>query len=277
MSAWPSISHLRAGIALLGGLGLVAGGLASGVAYLFLALMGSEVLFPLSSVAAVASLMALGLGLGFPLLWHGLQAWRGTPGSAFRPPHALVLVLVFVGAVATGQGVLSAGMAPRLLFPPWNVLAGALPAMIVLAFVGRRLGQAVRRREIVGLMTSGVVIGGLASILLVGLIALVLIFFMVVLVALMPGGLEALQSLTSRLQDPAWLQEPNNLMPLIFTPAALGGILLLVGVVGPLVEELFKPVGLLFIPRRPGRAEASWEDWPVRLVLLSLKVCSTVL
>jgi RsiW-degrading membrane proteinase PrsW (M82 family) len=72
----------------------------------------------------------------------------------------------------------------------------------------------------------------------------------------MPGGLELLQSLTYRLQDPAWLQDPNNVMSLILNPIGLAGMLLLVAIVGPLVEELLKPVGLLFIPRRPGRAEA---------------------
>ena len=253
MSLSLSLSKLRAGIAILGGLGLVAGGLGSGTAYLVLAL---STLFPLAGMATVASLAALGLGLGLPLTRHGLRAWRGEADVPFHPPSAVGVSLVFVGAVVIGQIVLSSGFASRLLFPPLHVLAGSLPAVAVLSFVGRRLGQIARRREIVGQMASGILIGGLGSIVLVGLVGLILVFFLVLLAMLMPGGLETLESLALSLQDPAWWEQPDGVLSLIFLPALLVGLLLLVVIVGPLVEELLKPVGVLLIPRRPGRAEA---------------------
>lgn len=256
MSLQFSMPKLRAGIAALVGLGLVAGGLGSGTAYIFLLLLASEAIFPLASVATVAGLSALGLGLGLFLTWHGLQAWRRDADTSFRPPPVVGLALVFVVAVAAGQGVLSSGFAARLLFPPLHVLAGALPALTVLAFVGRRLGQAARRREIIGLVACGILLGGTGSIVVVGLAGLALVFFLSILVAMTPGGLETLQSLALNLQDPAWWENPENILSLVFTPAGLAGILLLVVVVGPLVEELLKPVGVLLIPRRPGRAEA---------------------
>lgn len=256
LSARSWVSKWLAGIAILGGLGLGAGGLGSGAAYLLLALLASEATFPLASVATIASLAALGLGLGVPLVWYGLRAWRGAPAAPFRPPPAAGLALVFIGAVAAGQGVLCFGFAPRFLFPPLHVLAGALPALTVLAYTGRRLGLAARQREIVGLAASSVLIGGLGSIVLVGLAGLGLIFFGAVLVALTPGGLETLRTLTLHLQDPAWGGDANNLLALILTPVGLVIILLLGGVIGPLIEELLKPVGILFIPRRLERAEA---------------------
>ncbi len=255
MSLSPSVK-LRAGIAIVGGVGLAAVGLGSGAAYLFLALVVSEATFPLANVTTVASLAALGLGLGLPLAWYGLQAWQRKADGPFHPPRAMGMTIIFAGAVMIGQWVLSSDLAPRLLFPPLHVLAGALPAVIILVFVGRRLGQVVWRREIVGLMACSILIGGLGSIVLVGLAGLALVFFLAVLVALTPGGLETLQSLISSLQDPAWWEHPENVLSFLFTPAGLAGILLLAVVVAPLVEELLKPVGVLFIPRRPRRAEA---------------------
>lgn len=250
------VSKWRAGTALLLGLGLAAGGFGSGAAYLLLALLASEATFPLSNLTGVAGLAVLGLGLSLLLLWHGLRAWRGEDDLPFRPPRAVVLVLIFVGAAAAGQGVIAFDLAPRILFPPFHVLAGALPPMVLLAFVGHRLGRAVRWREIVTQMACSILIGGTGAIVLVGLAGVAILFLLAFLVALAPGGLEILQSLILNLQDPVWIQDPNNILPLIFTPAGIIGILMVVVVTGPLVEELLKPVGVLFIPRRPGKAAA---------------------
>lgn len=256
LSANDSRLNLFAAIASLAGLVLAAGGLAAGAGYLFLALLASEAVTPLSSVTTVASLAALGLGLGGLLIRHGRRAWRGEPDAPFRPPRAGWLIVAFVAAAAIGQAVLSFDLAPRLLFPPFHVLAGALPATIVFVFVGRRLGRATGQRQIVGQVASGVVIGGPAAIALVGLAALALAVALGLVVAMTPGGADTLQSLLSNLQDPAWLQDPDNLFSLILTPAGLAGAFLLLVVVSPLVEEMLKPIGVLFISRRPGQAEA---------------------
>ena len=224
--------------------------------YLYLALFASEATFPLNNVTVTASLAVLSLGLGLSLAWHGLRAWGGDAGAPFNPPRSGLLLLSFTAAVAAGQAVLSFDSAPRLLFPPFHVLAGALPAMIILALVGRRLGKAARQRDIIGQMACGILIGGPGAIVLVGLAGLLLVFSLSILVALRPGGLETLQTLTYDLQNPIWWENPDNLMTLIFTPAGISAVLLLTAVIGPLVEEMLKPVGVLLVPRRPGRAEA---------------------
>jgi len=246
----------RAGAAMIGGLGLMAGGLGSAAAYLFLILLAPESRAPLASVTSVASLAVLGLGLGLPLFWHGLRAWQGHRDTPFAPPRAAVLALIYLAAVGIGQGVLSFQLSPRLLFPPFHVLAGALPPLIVLAFVGRRLGQATRRREVIGQMASGVVIGGAGAIVLVGLAAVGVALALGALLALTPGGLQSMQSLLEQLQQPGWGQTPDDLLSLLFTPPGMVGLLLVVVIIGPLVEELFKPAGMLFIRRRPGKAAA---------------------
>lgn len=256
MSSHSSTSKLLAGVGTLVGLALAAAGFLGGVAYLILASRASETASSLEAVTAVASLAALGLGVGGLMIWHGLRAWRGEPDASFHPPSARGLALIFVVALVGGQAVLSSGFAMRLFFPPLHVLAGTLPAVIVLALVGRKLGRAARQREIVSLVIGGILIGGPGAIVLVGLAGLTLVVVLVTLVAMTPGGLDALQSLALDFQDLAWLDDPHKLLSLLLTPVGLVGAFLLVVVISPLIEELLKPVGVLFIRRAPGRAEA---------------------
>ncbi len=243
-------SNLFAIIALLGGAALVMIGLVSGAAYLLLALLLSAALAPLSSMVSLASLAALCLGLGGLLLWHGWRAVRRVPDAPFCPPRLWAWLILLAVALGLGQAVLSYSLAPRLAFPPFHVLAGALPAVSVLAWVGRRLGRASRQRVVVGQVSSGITIAGPAAIVLVGLAALALVLALSLLVAMMPGGQQALQSLARQIQD------PDNLLSLALTPAGLAGAFLLLVVISPLVEELLKPIGLLLVRRRPGQAEA---------------------
>jgi RsiW-degrading membrane proteinase PrsW (M82 family) len=247
---------LLATVVTLVGVSLAAGGVGSGMAYLLLALWASEATFPLTGLTTVAGFATLGLGLGGLLVWQGLRAWRKKPNSPLRLPHPVVLTIIFVSAVAVGQVVLSSNLAPRFLFPPFGVLAGSLPALFFLALVGRRLQRLARQREIVNQVSSGILLAGPGAILIVGLAGLALVVLWAALVALTPGGLEALQSLMLNLQDPAWLEDQSNLSSLVLTPAGLTGVFLLVVIIGPLIEELLKPIGVLFIWRRPGRAEA---------------------
>jgi len=249
-------SNLLAVIALLGGAALLMIGLVSAAAYLLLALLLPAALAPLSSVLSLASLAALCLGLGGLLIWHGWRAVRRAPDAPFCPPRLWAWLILLAAALGLGQAVLSFDLAPRLLFPPFHVLAGTLPAISVLAWVGRRLGRASRQRVVVGQVSSGIVLAGPAGIVLVGLAALTLVLALSLLVAMTPGGQQTLQSLARQMQDPAWLQDPDNLLSLVLTPVGLAGAFLLLVVISPLIEELLKPIGLLLIRRRPGQAEA---------------------
>jgi len=256
LSSHCSMSKLLAGVGTLAGLVLSAGGFLGAVVYFALALKGSETTSSLGVVTVIASLATAGLGVGGLMVRHGLRAWRGEPDAHFCPPRVKVLALLFVGAVVGGQAVLSSGFALRFFFPPLHVLAGALPAVTVLAFVGRKLGRAARQREIVSLVVGGILIGGPGAVVLVGLAGLTLVVVLVVTVAMTPGGVDALQSLMFNLQNPAWLGDPDGLLSLLFTPVGLVGVFLLAVVISPLIEELLKPAGVLFMRHTPGQAQA---------------------
>jgi hypothetical protein len=72
-----------------------------------------------------------------------------------------------------------------------------------------------------------------------------------------PGGAERLMELSANLQDPAWVENTENLAQLILSPAALTVILLLFVILAPLIEEFLKALGVLLLGYRlRGRAEA---------------------
>jgi hypothetical protein len=73
-----------------------------------------------------------------------------------------------------------------------------------------------------------------------------------IFVASQPGGLERIQDLMTHLQDPAWLQDPANLAPLVRSPLIVAFALLVFVAVVPAIEEAIKTVGVgLMSYRRP--------------------------
>jgi hypothetical protein len=232
-------------------------GLLAGALYLFSPFIMGEGIDLLRAVAG-ASFIALGVGLGLPLAWQGVSSLRGRPSRLFRPRPAWVLVAIFVVAVIVGQAVLTFDLAPVLTFPPFYVLAAALPPLFFLAFVGRRLTEGdTRWRDVVLQLSSGAFLATLGAFGLeaaFGLLSVVVVF---ILAALTPGGDAWLQELMAYLQDPRWLQTPENLYSPLLSPPILIILGLLVLVIAPMLEELFKPLGVIMMSyRRPGKAQS---------------------
>jgi hypothetical protein len=113
-------------------------GLLAGVLYFISPLIGGGEIDVLRAVAG-ASFIALGVGLGLPLAWQGVNSLRGRPSQLFRPRSTWVLVVVFVLVLILGQTILTLDLAPTLTFPPFYILAAVLPSLFFLASVGRRL------------------------------------------------------------------------------------------------------------------------------------------
>ncbi len=252
-SSWRSTAHV---LVLIVALGIVALGLFGGLLGLVLALVspgGQQVTGATISV----SLLALTVGLGLPLAWHAWRATTGRPSSTFWPPTPWPLVGLFFLAVAAGQLVLSLELLPALLFPPLHVAAGLAPPLIIVAWVARGLGGAGRWRDAVLQLGSGafvatplafvaelVLIAGLAVLAVVGLV-------------LWPGGQELMSRLGDLLADGTWLQNPDNLLPIVRSPLVIVAILVVAAFLVPLIEELAKTVGVgLMAYRRPDAGQA---------------------
>ncbi len=205
-----------------------------------------------------ASLATLSLGLGLPLAWQGLSSLRGLSSRLFRPRPARLLVPIFFVAVIIGQVVLTFDLAPALIFPPFYILAAALPPLFFLVFVGRRLAESdIRRRDVVLQLSSGAFLATFGAFGLEAAFGLLSMVVVLILAALTPGGAVWLQELAASLQDPRWLQSPESLYSPLPSPPILIALGLIVLVVGPMVEEIFKSLGVVMMSyRRPGKAQA---------------------
>ncbi|MFQ6102239.1 MAG: hypothetical protein ACE5OS_13545 [Anaerolineae bacterium] len=204
----------------------------------------------------IAGLMALGLGLGIPLMLHGWAGWQERPSCPFNPSRAWLLWLLLALLIGLGSVVSSA---PALLLPPIHVLAMALPPLIMLWLVGGALrGRGGSLREVVAGVAGGGSLGLGLSLIGEGLIAFVLIVAMAIVALMVPGGTERITALARNLQDPAWVTDPNNLLQLLLSPAVALSALGLFSIPVPLVEEAFKTVAAGVVARwvRPHPARA---------------------
>jgi RsiW-degrading membrane proteinase PrsW (M82 family) len=239
-------------LVLIAGLGIVALGLAAGLASLALALLaqGSE---RLAGSTLGISILALTAGLGLPLAWHAWQAMQGRPSAPFRPPRPWPLVAAFLLAVVAGQLALNLGLLPSLFFPPFHVVAALAPPLAILVLVARGLGPTGRWRDVVLQLSSGTFVAIPLAFLVEGALILGLAVLLLGGLALRAGGPEILESLA----ESTWLQNPENLLPLLATPRVLVAALLITALFVPLVEELAKAIGVgLVAYRRPGVRQA---------------------
>ena len=161
--------------------------------------------------------------LGFALAYQARASLRGHPSRTFQPPSPRSLGLLFVVCLIVGQVLISfAGRSSgtAILFPPFHILAAACPALAILAFVGRRTMAGSWRTVSLELSHGALLatLGALAAELMV-IVALVMAISMVVVFT--PGGAERLMELSVNLQDPVWLENPENLTQLVLSPAAL--------------------------------------------------------
>lgn len=239
-------------LVLVAALCLVAIGLLGGVlgiAASFLVPGGDQ----LALVTFSVSFLALAGGLGSALAWQAWRSFQGRPSQLFHPQRVWLLGLLFVLVVLIGQLVLSRDLLTLLTFPPLHVAAATLPPLLVVALVGHSLGGITRWRDVVLQLSSGAFLSTslaltLEFIVIGGLLTVALLF-----VVAQPGGLEQIQDLMTHLQDPAWLQDPANLAPLVRSPLILAFALLVFVAVVPAIEEAVKTVGVgLMSYRRPG-------------------------
>lgn len=244
-------------IVVLAGFSIAFLGLLTGALYLVSPFIMGEEIDLLSSTLSV-SVAALGLGLGLSLAWQGLNSLRGRPSRLFHPRPVRVLVAVFVAAWFLGQVILTSDFLRALTFPPIYVLTAALPPLIFLAFVGRNLALSdIHWREVVLQLASGAFLstfGAFSSEAVLGLLTMLIVL---TLAALTPGGAAWFRELSTHLQDPRWFQNPENAYSLLFSLPILITLGLTVLVIVPLVEELFKSLGVVIMSyRRPSRARA---------------------
>lgn len=242
------------------GLSIALLGLLGGVLYLVLPLVFKKgATDPLQVSIVGTAFIALGLGLGLPLGWQALRSLLDYPSSPFRLQLGWPLGL-FVLAVVVGQIVLVTDFFAPLIFPSFHVLGAALPALMVVAFVGQRLTWAaipVRWREVILQTGSGAFLAIFLAFGLEAVFGLFAFFAVLFVVTLMPNGMAWAQELMTNLQDPSWIADPINVSEMLLSPPIAITLALIFVVVAPLGEELFKPLGVALMSyRRPAAARS---------------------
>lgn len=245
-------------LVLPGGLLLLSGGAGCAVLYLLLPFLyhGPDLLATNLTVASVA---AIGLTLGFGLMYHARRFLGGHTSATFYPTSLGRLTLLFILCLFAGQLMVSLLPSARftaLAFPLFHILAAATPPLAILAFVGRRT-RAASWRTVILELSHGAVLAPTAALAAELLVVLAVVVAISLIVALTPGGLEGLVELSVNLQDPTWLENTDNLARLVLSPAALSAIALVFVVMAPLIEEFLKGLGVLLLGYRlRGQAEA---------------------
>jgi RsiW-degrading membrane proteinase PrsW (M82 family) len=245
-------------LVLPGGLLLLSGGAGCAILYLLLPFLdgGPDLLATNLTVASVA---AIGLTLGFALLYQARRFLAGHPSATFYPPSPRRLILLFFLCLFAGQlmvSLLPSARVTALVFPLLHILAAATPALAILAFVGRRT-TAASWRTVVLELSHGAVLAPMAALAAELAVVLAVVVAICLIVALTPGGVERLVELSVNLQDPTWLENTDNVARLVLSPAVLSAITLVFVVVAPLIEELLKGLGVPLLGYRlRGQAEA---------------------
>ncbi len=213
----------------------------------------------LATNLTIASLGVITLTSGIALAYHARASLRGRPSREFRPPSARLLALVFVLCLIVGQGLIFLGggsTGAAILFPPFHILAAACPALAILAYVARST-RTVSWRSASLEVSHGALLAPMTALAAELMVILGLVVAVSFIVVFTPGGAERLMQLSADLQDPAWVETPENLAQLVLSPAALAVIVLVFVVLAPLIEEFLKALGVLLLGcRLRGRAEA---------------------
>lgn len=215
-----------------------------------LAILGGALVTALAALGVISGqgddLSFLGSIIGFSLapilggvfgLWYGIIGIRRRPSPRFGLPAAwiiLILTLLAIGGgVALWQYNFSLARAPGtasgvLLLA---LLAGALPALTILAFTTQRLRNPSTRRHVWMSLFYGMTLAPLLAVIIETILSLIII-------AALHLSAQDAQSV---------LGQPNTSNP---SPTVLVAMLLVLSVVAPIVEEGVKPLGALLAIRR---------------------------
>ena len=208
-------------------------------------------LLPVASTGALALLAGI---LQIPTLVLAINTLRGKISrikhpSLFKP--ASIAGLAWIGVMLAGILALRA-QAAWYLFVPLTLLAVVLPVWWLVEFSRRGLPRSTSFREW-GALTIGLMAAPL-FIMLVELTMLTVITVVVlVLLATQPALLDGLGAL-SRILDmgQGGIEQLEQLLfELARNPVIAAALFLMIGILAPFVEELFKPMAIWFLLKRP--------------------------
>ncbi len=266
----PSTNGLLPLVAFTGLLLLLIGG-ACGMGFLLAAAAAGQI--PpetLGLVVALGSASLLALMAGYGLARGARSAMAGQPARRFGPAGAGPWLTCLLVGLPLGWAVLrlQSPLLTLLVFPPIHVTAAILPALACLGYVAGRGGRPdwLSWRGLLGRLVWGALLATGMAMVAEALLGMA----MLVIVALAMGSsasgrqtIEGLQALAQQLSEMGAFEagdlDPSMIAPLLH-PAIVLGLFLMLALLGPLVEELAKLLGLIL---RPPSCRAQAWAWGV--------------
>jgi hypothetical protein len=243
-------------LVLIAALSIVALGFLSACVCIVLAFLGPAA-DRLVMVTFGASIWILTVGLGMAVAWHAWRATQGHPSVLFQPRSIGLLGLAFILALGIGQVILGLNVLPLITFPLLHIAAAVLPALFIVAMVGRSLGGITSWRDVVLQIGSGAFVSGSLAFVLEALAIMGLVVTVLFGLMLRPDGQEMLQEILTYFNDPARLQDPTVLASAFLSPILVAAAFAVLAGLIPLIEEAVKTVGVgLMAYRQPTLSQA---------------------
>jgi hypothetical protein len=201
------------------------------------------------------SAMLMALLFGGALIYAGARGGVSGGRRRFGTTAPIVGLVAFLAVLALGSLVIAAGpLATAGALPGLHFLGALLPALVVVGLAALPRRGAAWRPTLTGLAY-----GGCGATLIALVIESAVAMLLLALLLLGPSGAAlaaAVQDLMAQLQ--AGTLDPADMAAVIgplITPATIGAAFLLIGLIGPLTEELAKGLGVVLAePRSPDRA-----------------------
>jgi hypothetical protein len=202
-------------------------------------------------------LLAAGLGLfGFlllPSIVYSLGRLRNRPVNIpgwFRLKTLWRTIFLFPFALLVGHFITTQTGLSWILLPPFHLMALGLPILFLYWIGSRGISTGNLQRQW-GVFGAGLVLGPMI-ILLMEILALFVVLLMgFVFLAAQPDNLSELSALAEQLQylDQDPFAAFDLLEPYLFRPEVILTILFFAAGIVPIIEELFKPIGVWFLGR----------------------------
>jgi hypothetical protein len=246
----------RIGVAAAGLFIAILGAL-TGLVVVLILLFSAEAVSVDGAIAGLGFIV-VGVGLGGALAWQGSQAARRQASTLFRSWPLRVLLLLYIPVLVIGQLLIVSDFWPALIFPPIHILAAIIPPLAILAFVARTLQTAQPRwRDIIIQLSGGAFLATFIALAAEIVLGLTVLFISLLFTALTPDGFSLVEEFVANLQDPAWVENPANVQQLLLFPPVAITLVTAFVIIGPLVEEIVKPLGVVLLSyRRPSPAQA---------------------
>ena len=188
---------------------------------------------------------ALGRLLDRPVMRPG---WlQGHPRLALIPTGLMLLLplIWFLGDRVSRMERLS-----WLLLPPLHILAVGIPILWFI-YLGRRKLPTGSPQRAWGVFTSGLILGPSIILILEMAALVVMMFVLMIYMFSQPGLMQKLTSLFDPygpIPDPQLIQ--RTLQPYLLRPGFIFALFVYVAGIVPLIEEVFKPIGIWFLVGR---------------------------